>query len=169
MSINLFFAIVMVALLAMFGFFKPSYTQTISTQEIPKVELESFVVYEVGVHGVERFFEGKEGKRFEDRYEVSSAKFSNNSKQLLESIRADEARYKDDFITLSGNVHYVREDGLEFRSSEGTYDQNNSLIQTQGNFVITQNHNRLDGTKLHYNTEHNTVLANTVRGSYQLD
>lgn len=153
----------------MFGYFKPSYTQNQNGDEIPKIELESFIVYEVGSHGIEHFFEGEKGKRFNDRYEVSSAKFSNNSKQLLESIRADDARYKDNVIALTGNVHYVREDGLEFRSNEGTYDENHSLIRTQGPFVITQNHNRIDGTKLLYNTVLDTVSANSVRGSYQLD
>lgn len=169
MSVNVFFAIILVALIAMFGYFKPSYTQNLDGSDIPKIELESFIVYEVDTRGVERFFEGEKGKRFDDRYEVSSAKFSNNSKQLFESIRADEARYKDNVIALRGNVHYVREDGLEFRSNEGTYDENNSLIRTQGPFVITQNHNRVDGTKLYYNTVLDTVEANTVRGSYQLD
>jgi LPS export ABC transporter protein LptC len=169
MSINVFFAVLLGGLLAMFAYFKPSTPQNKNTKEVPKIELESFVVYEISARGVDRFFEGNVGKRFNDRYEVSSAKFSNNSKQLFESIRADEARYKDDFLTLTGNVHYVREDGLEFRSAEGTFDQNISVIRTKGPFVITQNHNRIDGTRLYYNTDQDTVTADAVRGSYQLD
>lgn len=169
MSINLFFVVILVALITMFGYFKPSTYQNKNIHEIPKIELFSFVVYEIGTHGIERFFEGKEGKRFEDRYEVSSAKFSNNSNELFESIRSDNAHYKDDFITLSGNVHYVREDGLEFRSQEGTLDQKKSIIRTQGPFVITQNRNSVSGTALYYNTDEDTVSANSIRGSYQLD
>lgn len=169
MSINVFFVIVLGGLLAMFGYFKPLYSQKQNSEDIPKIELESFIVYEVGINGMERFFEGKEGKRFSDRYEVSSAKFSDNSKPLLESIYADTAHYKDNFITLSGNVHYIREDGLEFRSKEGTFDQNNSIIRTKGNFVITQKGNRIDGTKLYYNSKQDTVSADAVRGSYQLN
>lgn len=169
MSINIFFVAVLGGLLAMFGYFKPLYSQKHGTEDIPRIELESFIVYEVGVGGVERFFEGKEGKRFDDRYEISSAKFSDNSKSLFETIRADNARYKDDFVALTGNVHYVRDDGLEFRSSEGTYDQKSSIIRTKGNFVITQNGNRVDGTKLYYNSAQDTVSADAVRGSYQLN
>lgn len=169
MSINVFFVIILGGLLAMFGYFKPLYSQKQNSEDIPKIELESFIVYEVGVDGMERFFEGKEGKRFDDRYEVSSAKFSDNTKPLFDSICADSAHYKDNFIALSGNVHYVREDGLEFRSKEGTFDQNSSIVRTKGNFVITQKANRIDGTKLYYNSKLDTVSADAVRGSYQLN
>lgn len=169
MSINLFFVLLLSLLIGMFGYFKPTLLMDESKEEIPKFELESFVVYEISAAGIDRFFEGDHGKRFEDRYEVSSAKFSNNSKNLFESISANEALYKDDVIALEGNVHYVREDGLQFRSAEGKYDTVNSLVSTRGSFVITQNSNRVNGTQLQLNTKSHTVSANAVSGSYQLD
>lgn len=169
MSVNVFFTAVLVGLVAMFGYFKPLASQLKTGGEVPKIEMESFVIYEIAQQGLERFFEGKEGKKFEDRYEISSAKFSNNSKELFESVNADYAHYKDDFITLNGNVHYAREDGLEFRSDEGTYDQKNSIIRTEKDFVLTQKKNRVDGTKLYYNIDQDTVSADAIRGSYQLN
>ncbi|MDP3120142.1 MAG: LPS export ABC transporter periplasmic protein LptC [Sulfuricurvum sp.] len=169
MSINLFFVLLLSLLLGMFGYFKPTLFVGETKKEVPKFELESFVVYEISATGIDRFFEGNHGMRFEDRYEVSSAKFSNNSKDLFESISANEALYKDDIISLEGDVHYVREDGLQFRSDEGKYDTVNSLVSTRGSFVITQNSNRVNGTQLLLNTQQKTVSANAVSGSYQLD
>lgn len=169
MSINLFFVLVLSLLLGMFGYFKPTLLMDETKEEVPKFELKSFIIYEISSAGIDRFFEGDHGKRFEDRYEVSSAKFSNNSKDLFESISANNALYKEDIITLDGNVHYVREDGLEFRSAEGQYDTPRSLVSTRGSFVITQNSNRVNGTQLLFNTQQKTVSANAVSGSYQLD
>lgn len=169
MSINLFFVLILSLLVGMFGYFKPAILQEQAQNEVPKFELESFVIYEISSLGIDRFFEGEHGKRFEDRYEVSSAKFSNNSKNLFESIRSNEALYKDKVIFLEGNVHYVREDGLQFHSAEGKYDTVNSLVSTRGSFVITQNSNRVNGTQLQLNTKSHTVSANAVSGSYQLD
>ena len=169
MSINFFFVLVLALLVGMFGYFKPTLFQEEKQEEIPKFELESFVIYEISVLGIDRFFEGVHGKRFEDRYEVSSAKFSNNSKKLFESISANEALYKDDVIALEGNVHYMREDGLQFRSAEGKYDTVNSLVTTRGDFVITQNTNIVNGTQLQLNTQKHTVSASRVSGSYTLD
>ena len=153
----------------MYSYFKPTMFKEETKGEVPKIELESFVVYEISTLGIDRFFEGEHGKRFEDRYEVSSAKFSNNSRTLFESISGNYALYKDDVITLDGNVHYVREDGLQFRSDEGKYDTPHSLVTTRGNFVITQNNNLVNGTQLQLNTKSHTVSANAVSGSYQLD
>lgn len=169
MSINLFFILVLSLLVGMFGYFKPTVLADGSKEEVPKFELESFVIYEISTLGIDRFFEGEHGKRFEDRYEVSSAKFSNNSKKLFESIRANEALYKEEVITLNGNVHYLREDGLAFRSDEGKYDVPHSLVSTRGSFVITQKNNKVNGTQLLLNTQYHTVSANRVSGSYQLD
>ena len=160
---------VLTALVGMYGYFKPTMFKEEAKVEVPKFELESFVVYEISALGIDRFFQGEHGKRFEDRYEVSSAKFSNNSKTLFESISANNALYKDDIITLDGNVHYVRADGLQFHSDEGKYDTPHSLVTTRGNFVITQNNNRVHGTQLQLNTKSHTVSANAVSGSYQLD
>lgn len=169
MSINLFFVLLLTLLIGMFGYFKPLTNGSTSAKELPQFELDTFVIYEISPHKVKRFFEGEHGKRFADRYEVHLAKFTNNEKTLLESISAENALYKNDIITLHNNVHYGREDGLEFRSNEGSYDQNRSVITTQGGFVITKENNTIEGTQLNYNLTLETVSANRIRGSYQLN
>ncbi|MDO9208851.1 MAG: LPS export ABC transporter periplasmic protein LptC [Sulfuricurvum sp.] len=168
MSINLFFVLILGLLVGMFGYFKPHEKQQYEAQEVPQFELEQFVIYEITSSKIDHFFEGEHGKHFENRYEISGAKFTNNAKPLLESIRADEALYKEDVITLKGHVHYSRADGLAFRSSEGIYDQNRSLIQTKGPFVITKDQHRIEGSRLNYDLVHDTTSADQVRGSYQL-
>lgn len=168
MSINVFFALLLGLLLGMYGYFNPSYTAHKDSREIPKIELISFALYEISPKGIDHILEGKEGRKFDDRYTVTSAKFSDNTKHLFQSIRADDLKYQNDTVALKGNVHYVREDGLELRTNEGQYDTKASLIQTADAFVITQNGNRVEGEKLKYNTEHDTVSADRVRGSYNL-
>jgi LPS export ABC transporter protein LptC len=153
----------------MFGYFKPIDADKLSTKEVPQFELDKFVIYEISPHKIDRFFEGEHGKHFEDRYEVSSAKFSNNEKTLFESIRADNALYKNDIITLDGHVHYQRADGLQFHSNEGEYDQNRSLVKTDGVFTITKNDNIIHGTRLYYDLNLESVSADQIRASYQLN
>lgn len=169
MSINGFFFLVLVLLVGMFSYFKPQAREEYLTQEVPQFELEQFVIYEITRAKIDRFFEGKHGKHFVDRYEIIDAKFTNNSKMMIESIRSNEALYKDNLIALKGDVHYVREDGFQFRSSEGTYDQNSSCIRTKGAFVLIKDGNKVDGTHLDYNINFDTVSADKVRGSYKLN
>ncbi len=169
MSINRFFVLIALVLLGIFTYHKPIDQPLASDEETPKFSLEKFVIYEISESGIGRFFQGEKGDRYEDRYEVASAKFSDNSKKLFESIRSDHARYQDDVIYLNGNVHYVRADGLEFRSQEGIYDKKASLVQTKGDFVITQHAHRIDGTRLRYHTSADTVSADQIRGTYELN
>jgi hypothetical protein len=168
MSINLFFLLIFGLLLGMFSYFSSAYHDKKNGNEIPQIELFSFSMYEISHHGIDHILEGVEGKKFDDRYVITSAKFSDNTKHLLQSIRADNVKYQDNIIALDGNVRYLREDGLVFHSIEGRYDTKKSLIQTDGAFTITQNGNRVDGQKLFYNTQLDTVSANRVSGSYNL-
>lgn len=168
MSINVFFIVVLGLLLGMYNYFAPHYGTTQKVGEIPQIELVSFTLYEISHKGIDHILEGEEGKKFDERYAVTSAKFSDNTKSLFQSVQSDHVDYRGDIITLKGNVHYVREDGLEFRSNEGKYETDSSVIETQESFVITQKGNRIDGDKLIYNTEDDTVSADRVRGSYQL-
>ncbi|MDD2368467.1 MAG: hypothetical protein PHQ90_04130 [Sulfuricurvum sp.] len=168
MSINVFFVLLLGLLMGMYGYFTPNYVAHQDSREIPKIELISFTMYEISPKGIEHILEGQEGRKYDDRYTVTSANFSDNTKHLFQSIHSDDLKYQDNVVTLKGNVHYVREDGVEFRSNEGTYDTNASVIQTAGPFVLTQNANRIDGEKLVYNTEKDFVSADRIRGSYNL-
>jgi LPS export ABC transporter protein LptC len=152
----------------MYGYFAPNQTIQQEKREIPKIELIAFTLYEISYNGIDHILEGKKGKKFDDRYTITSGKFSDNTKPLFQSIRSDNIKYKNDILELTGNVHYIRADGLEFRSDEGKYNSKSSIAQTEGPFIITQNGNRIDGNTLNYNTEQKTVSANQVRGSYQL-
>lgn len=169
MSINIFFTLVLTLLVGMFSYFKPVERDQLSVKEVPLFELDTFVIYEISSTKIDRFFEGDHGKRFSNRYEVSVAKFTNNEKLLLESIRADKALYKDDIVSLDGKVHYARADGLQFHSNEGVYDQKRSLITTDGAFTITKNENIIQGTRLYYNLNLDTVSADQIRARYQLN
>lgn len=168
MSINIFFVLLLGLLMGMYGYFTPNYASQQESREIPKIQLIIFTLYEISNKGIDHILEGKEGKKFDERYTVTSGKFSDNTKPLFQSIRSDHIVYENDILKLNGNVHYVREDGLEFRSDEGKYNTNSAVVQTQGPFIITQNANRIDGEKLNYNTEQKIVTANQVCGSYQL-
>ncbi len=169
MSINIFFVLILTLLVGMFGYFKPLECDQFAAKEVPLFELDKFVIYEISPTKIDRFFEGEHGKRFSDRYEVSEAKFTNNEKALLESIRADNALYKENIIALDGKVYYARADGLQFHSNEGLYDEKRSLITTDGAFTITKNENSIQGTHLYYNLNLDTVSADQIRASYQLN
>lgn len=167
MSINIFFLILLGFLMAMYGYFDPTYIEQRDAKEIAKVQLQSFTLYEVSPHGIDHILEGAQGLRYDDRYEITSAKFSDNTKYFLQSVGAHKALYRDDTVFLREGVFFDREDGLKFRCDEGVYNTKTSQVAIAGSFTVTQNGNRFDGKNLHYDTRLDTLSADEIRGSYQ--
>ncbi len=145
MSINIFIALVLGLLMGMYLSFSPTYRDEGERGEIPQIELHSFTLYEISSRGIDHVLEGAEGKKFDNRYEITSAKFGDNTKSMYQSIAAGSVHYRDDLVRLKTDVLYRREDGLEFRSAEGEYN-----------------------TTLYYNTQERTLSADAVKGSYEL-
>ncbi|MDD2829509.1 MAG: LPS export ABC transporter periplasmic protein LptC [Sulfuricurvum sp.] len=168
MSINLFFIVIFALLVGMFEYFQPHDISNKDMKEVPQFELNNFIIYEISPLKINRYFEGKHGLHYSDRYVIKEGKFTNNERALLESIRADNALYKGDLVTLNGGVHYVRSDGVNFYSEEGQYDQKNGLIKTDRAFKITKEGNSISGIHLDYNLNLDTVSADRIQGVYQL-
>lgn len=169
MSINLFFVFLLLLLVGMFNYFKPSAQEVIDRKETPQFELEAFTIYEISPVKIDRFFEGEHGVRFSDRYLIKEAKFTNNKNSLLESISSSDALYKEERVTLKGDVHYQRSDGLEIRSAEAIYDHNQSFIKTDSAFRVTKGGSFVEGNSLFYDLNLKTLSADQVQGSYTLN
>lgn len=169
MNITLFFGAILVLLLGMFAYFKPSYTSDVNAEEMPRIELASFTLYEISPQGVQRILKGEEGKVYDARYEISSANLRDNTYRLPQTISGHDARYENDLLTLKGDILFTRADGLEFRSHEARYNTESGIVTTRGKFTITQNAHRVEGEKLYYNSHERSASANAVRGSYQFD
>jgi LPS export ABC transporter protein LptC len=152
----------------MFEYFLPHDIKNNDMKEVPQFELNNFIIYEISPLRINRFFEGEHGLHYSDRYVINNAKFTNNERAILESIRADNALYKGDVVKLNGDVHYVRSDGLDFYSKEGLYDQKNGFLKTDEAFKITKEGNSISGIHLDYNLNLDTVLADQIQGTYQL-
>jgi LPS export ABC transporter protein LptC len=169
MSINVFFFLILALLVGMFSYFKPSNDMPITEKKVAQFEMDDFILYEISPQQINHFFTGAHGSKFPDYYEATNAKLTSNKRGMIESIRADRVLYKEDVIDLKGNVHYEREDGLEFYSQEGIYDQKNSYVKTSDAFRISKNQNTIYGIQLYYDLELDTVDANQITGIYQLN
>lgn len=169
MNINLFFITLIALLLSVFIFFKPIEVNVPDHKEIAQLELKNFQIYEVEEKGVKSILEGEMGQRFENRYEIRDVTFKDTSKTYMEVMHADHGRYQDDKVYLNQNVTYARADEMTFKSDEAMYDINNSLVTTEGSFIMSAKRNYFKGHKLKFNTKENTMLAQKVSGSYHME
>lgn len=169
MNINLFFIAIVMLLMSVYVFFKPLKIDVPDHKEIAQLELKNFQLYEIEEKGVKSILEGDIGERYVNRYEVSNVTFKDTSKEFIEVMHADHGRYQNDNVYLNRNVIYAQDGGITFKSDEAQYDINNSLVTTQGAFIMSMNSGTFKGHKLKFNTKENKMLASRVSGYYNLE
>ncbi len=149
-------------------FFKPLDIKEQTFTDVPIFEISSFNLYEVDKKSVTTVMNGDKAIKYSDRYKISNINYTDNSEKYLANMRANNGIYKDDIITLNGDVFYDREDGLAFKSDMLTYNKKTNLTKTDKDFVLYKNENSIRGTSLIYNNVLNKLQADNVVVKYQL-
>lgn len=169
MNVNLFFFIVGLGLLSIFLFFRPMEIEKNEKEEIALLDLNQFTVYELGQGGLQSIMKGSTAERFEKRYEVHDANYTDNSQAYIQNMRSDFARYEGKEIYLEQNVRYERVDGLRFLSNEAHYDQKSGIASTKGSFTLLQHGDRVKGRGLHYHSSSGHIKAKQVSGTFTIN
>ena len=166
MRITHFFILVFVFSVSMFVFLKPqAYTKT-NGQEVAKLEIEDFTVYELDRSGVTSVLSGTKGRQFETHYDVEHAQYMQNKNKFNEKLYADKGRFEKEIAYLDDNVRYFREDGLSFKSERAVYNTDKEYLYVAKNFVLTQNENVVYGKGLHFYAKTGRVIAKNVEANY---
>lgn len=136
--------------------------------DVPLFEINSFVMYELNNKGLKTLMTGDKTLKYEDRYVVDTIDFTDDSKGHISNMKADRGVYIEDVINLSGNIMYVREDGLSFSSEVMTYNTTKAIAKTQSRYSATKDKSTMRGTSLEYNSVLNTIKSKNVVINYQL-
>ncbi len=168
MNATAFFTLIALILSGIFFFFKPMEIKELEHKEIAQLELTNFTLYELTENGLKTTLSGLKGERFSDRYESEQISFTDTSKEYTQNMTADYGVYHENVVYLSGNVHYGREDGLEFTSDEASYRQDDATIRTEGSFSISRDSDHFSGRKLLYDSKKEHISAEDIRSSYTI-
>jgi len=169
MKLNIFLILITMLLLSILFIFKPLDIKQQKFVDVPQFKLLSFTMHELDTNGLVTLINGTQGTKYSNRYVVKNIDYTDNSKDYVANMKANYGVYKNDIVNLTGDVRYVREDGLIFESQEATHNKKTSISYTDGDFTIYQNDNTVIGTKLVYNNIKDKIKAKTVNGLYQLN
>ncbi|EQB40327.1 hypothetical protein M947_00595 [Sulfurimonas hongkongensis] len=170
MNINAFFVFIAIGLLMIYIGFKPQYVAEQNFVDVPLFELDSFVLHELNQDKLITIMKGSKTTRYSNRYNVTNISYTDNSKELLANIRADNGLYRDkeEIIDLVGNVIYNREDGLVFESQEAIYNKKIAIAKTQKDYIMYRDKNRVIGTSLVYDNANRKIKSKNVVAKYQI-
>ena len=168
MNINIFFLAISSFLLVILFAFKPLDIKQQKFVDVPQFNILSFKMHELDTKGLVTLMSGTEGTKYSNRYVVKNIDYTDNSKEYIANMKADDGIYKEEIVTLTGNVVYFREDGLTFKTNKATYNKKTSISRANGKYVLYQNKNKVVGKKLKYNNNKDKISSQDVTAKYQL-
>ena len=137
--------------------------------DVPLFELKDFTMYELGRSGLHTIMLGSSATRYADRYTVKNIDYTDNEKEeYIANMKADNGIYKNDFVTLTGNVEYVRDDGLTFKTQKAIYNKKTSNVVSDVGYVAYMNESTVRGSYIKYNNEKNRIFSKNVTAKIQL-
>lgn len=168
MNINFLFSIILVGLLAIFFLFKPSEVKQKVFHDVPLFELNEFTLHELNKEGIITFMDGKSATRYSNRYTLKYVNYTDNSKEYIAHMKANEAEYKDHIVDLKGDVVYVREDGLTFKTQEVLYNKNTHIASANSPYKAFRGTSFIEGENLIYNNILDTLKSKKVFVQYKI-
>jgi LPS export ABC transporter protein LptC len=167
-NINIFFLLIVSGLMMIFFLFKPLDIKEQNFKDVPLFDMSTFTLFEFNNKGLATLMQGTYAVRYSNRYKVSNIDYTDNSQEYIANIKADNGVYKGNIIDLSGNVVYLREDGLTFKSQEASYNKSTTVVQTNSDYVAYMGENRAVGTSLRYNNTTKKMESKNIIAHYQL-
>ncbi len=151
-----------------FFLFKPLNIKEQEFIDVPLFEIKKFTLYELNTKGLKTFMSGETSLKYADRYQVKKIDFTDNSKNYISNMRADNGLYKDEKVYLDGNVSYVREDGLSFESQHVIYDKATAIVSSNDKYIAFWGKDRMKGSSIEYNTVTNKIVSKKIEIKYDL-
>ena len=136
--------------------------------EVPALEISSFTLYELDTNSLKTIMKGSKAIRYTDKYIVSNINYTDNSKEYIAKMKANNGTYKNNIVTLHGDVTYNRKDGLSFVTQKAIYNKKTNITYIDEDFLSYQADNKFRGSALRYNNNLKTASANNITLTYQL-
>lgn len=149
--------------------FKPLEIKEQSFADVPLFSISSFTMYEFDSKELITLMNGAKATRYKDKYSVEKIDFTDNSKEYTANMKSNSGIYKNDVVYLDGDILYVREDGLTFKTQKATYDKKTSIATADGDYVLYRGANRVNGKELKYNNSLDKIESKNVTVKYQLE
>ncbi len=148
--------------------FKPIKITEQKFKDVPLLDIGKFTLYELDTKGLKTIMAGEKALRFSNRYTVNAIDYTDNSKIFVSNMKADKGVYKVNLVNLKGNVTYVREDGITFKTNTMHYNTKTKIATTKDPYILHQDENYMNGKGLVYNAKLKQIKSQDVQITYEL-
>lgn len=168
MNINYFFLFFFFTLAMILLVFKPMEVKQRVSSEVPLFTISAFTMHEIDKKGLTTYMNGQKATRYTDRYAVERMDYTDNSREFIANMKSDSGIYKDEIVYLEGNIVYIREDGITFKTQKATYDKKTTVARADEKYILYKGNNTIEGRGLIYDSSLETIRSNNIKAVYQL-
>jgi LPS export ABC transporter protein LptC len=168
MAINIFFVSIASLLVAIFVLFRPIQLNKINSKEFSLIDSTDMRIYKIDEKSLKSTLYAKDAHQFKDRVEFEDVEYIKNVKKSKEYLDSKYATYKENVITLTKNVYFHTDDGLEFKTEEAIIEEKSDTLKSNGKFTLSKDGSYVSGVKLMYNSKTKKVKAKNIKGIYKL-
>ncbi len=151
-----------------FFLFKPLNIKQQKFVDVPLFELASFTLFELNNQSLITVMKGNKAIRYRDRYTVENINYTDNAKEYIANMKANNGIYKNDTVDLSGDVVYSREDELTFETQDITYNKKTNIARSKSDFIARRGDDTIIGKSIQYNNILKTIESKDVVVKYNI-
>ena len=151
-----------------FLFFKPLKLKEQHFVNVPQLELKDFTMYEFTPFGLQTYMIGLSGTKYDDRFIVKDIDYTDKSPKYIANMQAQKGIYKNDIVTLEGNVTYSRDNGFYFFTQKLVYNKKTSQAVSNVGYTANIGKNIVKGSYIKYSNKLNKVYSKNIDAIYQL-
>ena len=147
------------------GILLGSYIVKIQNKPIPtkvftkEVEFTNTTLIEVDTENIKSRVYATYGVRDNDVLTLDDPVYLSDK---LESLSANKARFKGDFLYLEGNVVLQEKDGYKYETEYAVYNKKTEILHITSHFTGVKGQNIIEGESMEYNIRKKKATGTTV-------
>ena len=158
----LIFSIVIV-----FSFNDNFYDTKIVNNDLPKIEINNFIIYQINDENLDLIVNAASAKQFSNFEEFSNVVLKKYANGMLDTISAPKAIKKGDNIFFDNGVKNIR-NGYSIYSREGVYDLVLNVFKGKDDFNISNEYHNIKGNNISFDSKKGIVEAYDIKAKLDL-
>lgn len=159
----LFFSIV-----AIFSFDNSVQESYLNPVDIPKIEFNNFILYQLDNEKLLTKLQAKNAKQFDKFEEFNDVVLERMNNNIIDKITTSNAVKKDNVIFFDNGVNDVRE-GYDLYTTVGVYYINDNILDGNGSFYINGNFQDVRGEDIYYDANKGIITAKNINAKLKID